>query len=387
MARYIVLVDDEDGILKALKRELAGWAREREVELRIFSSGEDALSFLVEEHLDVILVVSDQRMPGIKGHEFLAMCNQRYPEIILLLLTGYTDIQDITRAIRIGISSFILKPWEHDDLIYELTKAYNIYEARDRNRRYLQLIKNELSLAALLRGEVSREGDFHYNRCQAGGKQRVSREQTLRGVDVMQHVAIGNNELLIFAAHLESDGVRGSMIGGAILLRLFSTALACEPGTESDMAAMYTALTEILATVSREVPEIMIRYTLAILNQDDLTMKYTGNGYAPWIVVRDEGFGEIETDPGHPGHFKTSKVHPGDLIAIASPGFLDALQDPEEPRALRILARRISEIEQTEQTEQTESLETLAEELLAGTEYPDPPTDQTVMLLRINHGE
>lgn len=381
MPRYIVLVDDEEGILKALKRELGSFARERDVEVQTFTSGEDALRFLAREHLDVILVVSDQRMPGIKGHEFLATCGQRYPEIMLLMLTGYTDIQDITQAIRSGITSFILKPWEHEDLLYEVTKAYNLYEVREHNRRYLQLIKNELSLAALLREEVSRAGDYDYQWCRAGCRFRISQDQGLRGVDVAQHMPIGKDSVLLFSAHLDSDGVRGSMIGGSILLRLLTSVVVHGGCREFDLAGIYSDLSAILSAISREVPEIMIRYTLGVLNRGNLTLQYTGNGFPPWLVLRQEGFGEIEPDQTHPGRIKTVKVESGDLIAVASPGVLEAMREEGETRPVRLLAQRLRE------SIGTESLSERAEALITCGDTPDVPTELTVMLMQVADGE
>lgn len=377
MARYIVLVDDEQGIRKALTRELDDWARERELEIRTFPSGDEALLFLSESHLDVVLVLSDQRMPGIKGHEFLAACNQRYPEIILLMLTGYTDINDITRAIRSGITSFILKPWEHDDLIYEMTKAYNIFEARDKNRRYLQLIKNEISLAALLRAEVAWRGFHRYRRSSIGGANRISGEQTARGVDLIQHAAISEHEVLLLAAHVESDGVRGSMIGGALLQSIVSALLFREEGASVDIASLYEGLARILKKVEKELPEVIVRYTLGVLDERDPALHHTGNGYPPWVVLREEGFGEIEVDATHPGRVKNTRLQAGDLIGIASPGLLSAMQDPAEPRGPRVFARRLPA------SIGAGSLAERAERILAESDAAAGDTDRTVMLIQV----
>lgn len=383
MAQFIVLVDDEEGILKALRRELDTWARDRGLEIRTFSSGEDTLKFLARNHLDVVMVISDQRMPGIKGHELLAQCNQRYPAVQLLMLTGYTDIQDITRAIRSGITSFILKPWEHDDLLYEVTKAYNLFETRERNRRYLKLIRNELSLAALLRKEVSRPGDYEYNWCRVGSHYNVSPEQTARGVDLIQHVPIGEDRLLILAAHIDSDGVRGSMIGGAALVRVFSTAVARTPVDRSDLSVLHEELTAVLKSVEKEMPAVMIRYALGMLARTDATLQYTGNGYPPWVLLQGEDIVEIETEDCPGSGLKTQQVRTGDMMAIASPGALASIKtatgsaDANGVDRQRVLAHLLRE------TDPGFGPCERAKGVLDRGDLPDEPTDVSLMVLEV----
>lgn len=386
MGRYVVLVDDEEGILKVLQRELKSWARDREVELRAFTRGKDALEFLSENHLDVVMVLSDQRMPGIKGHELLATCSQRYPGIILLMLTGYTDIQDITKAIRTGITSFILKPWDHEDLLHEITKAYNLYETRVRNRRYLQLIKNELSLAALLRRTVSRDGDYDYGWCGVGHRQRVSAEQDAGGVDVMQHIPVGPDHLMLFTCRIDSDGVRGSMVGGAILLRVFSIMLERTECSDYDIDSLSVEIGAVVEAVEREMPTVMIRYTLAVLRRRELTVEYTGNGYAPWLVVRGGEYGEISVDGNGTGRIKTTRVGGSDAIVIASPGVLGKLVDPAEPNTLRTLARRVREVESRENlAEQVDYvLDHIQDHIQHHVQDQESNADLALMIVRMN---
>jgi phosphoserine phosphatase RsbU/P len=381
MGRFVVLVDDEEGILKVLQRELKSWAGDRELEIRSFTRGEDALKFLAENHLDVILVISDQRMPGVKGHELLATCSQRYPGILLLMLTGYADVQDITKAIRSGITSFILKPWDHDDLIYEITKAYNLYELRVRNRRYLQLIKNELSLAAILRETVARDGDYDYGWCGVGYRQRVSPEQNLSGVDVMQHIPVGPDHLMLFSCRIDSDGVRGSMVGGAILLRIFSIMLERTDCSDYDIASLSAEIGAIVGVIEREIPTVIVRYTLAVLRRRELTIEYTGNGYAPWLVVRGGEYGEITVEENGMGRVATSRVGNSDTIVIASPGVLEKMTDPAETNTVRTLARRVRE------AGDRESLAARVDyvlDLVQSHQDQDQPMDLALMIVRVN---
>ena len=128
--RTLLLVDDEDNILAALRRLLRaeGWL------VLSSTSAEQALEQMARHEVDVIL--SDQRMPGMTGVELLRRARQLYPETIRLVLSGYTELQSITDAINEGaIYKFLAKPWDDEQLRAHLREAFTIKEMADQNRR------------------------------------------------------------------------------------------------------------------------------------------------------------------------------------------------------------------------------------------------------------
>ncbi len=104
----ILIVDDElktAGILKSQIEQLA------EVKCTLCDSGSEALKIL-EEH-DYELVITDKNMPDMDGLMLAKSIKERYPDIILILISGYPDLDDLTNAINdCGISYYISKPWE-----------------------------------------------------------------------------------------------------------------------------------------------------------------------------------------------------------------------------------------------------------------------------------
>lgn len=107
----ILLVDDEPSILSALRRQL------RKPDLRILTAegGAAGLVFLESEAVD--LVISDMRMPGMDGVQFLEQVRQRWPKVVRILLTGYADIGSTIGAINRGeIHRYISKPWDDHDI-------------------------------------------------------------------------------------------------------------------------------------------------------------------------------------------------------------------------------------------------------------------------------
>jgi len=114
----LLIVDDEPSIIRSLNRTL----NEEGLDILTAENGFEALSLIETNHID--LIISDQRMPQMTGVEFLQVVNQKYPNIITMMLTAYADINVAIQAINeIGVYKFILKPWEDYNLKMTIDKA------------------------------------------------------------------------------------------------------------------------------------------------------------------------------------------------------------------------------------------------------------------------
>ncbi len=136
----VLFVDDEDNILRSLNRLL----RKEGYRLLTATSGADGLEILNEN--DVHLVVTDQRMPGMSGTEFLAKVKEDYPEVIRIVLSGYTEVDSITESINKGhIYKFMLKPWNDQNLKLEIKQALEQYDLMQVNKTLHEKVieKNE----------------------------------------------------------------------------------------------------------------------------------------------------------------------------------------------------------------------------------------------------
>lgn len=124
-ADTLLLVDDEQNVLNALRRLL----RREGYRILTAGSGTEALELLALQPVQVI--VSDQRMPGMSGVEFLSKVKELYPETVRMSLSGYSDISTVTDAINKGaIWKYITKPWDDDALLHEIRTAFRL--ARER---------------------------------------------------------------------------------------------------------------------------------------------------------------------------------------------------------------------------------------------------------------
>lgn len=128
--RTLLLVDDEINIVAALKRLL----RRDDYLILTAHSGPEGLEILKAHTVDVIL--SDQRMPGMTGVDFLSIAKKDYPETIRLVLSGYTELQSVTDAVNEGaIYKFLTKPWDDIKLRGHIREAFERKELVDVNQQ------------------------------------------------------------------------------------------------------------------------------------------------------------------------------------------------------------------------------------------------------------
>jgi HD-like signal output (HDOD) protein len=120
----ILFVDDEVNILTGLRRML--WQKRDSWEMAFAPGPAEALQLLSEKQADV--VVSDMRMPGMNGAELLSEVRKLYPETVRIILSGYSEGEDIVRAV--GPSHrFISKPCDSETLIDGISRSLKLREA------------------------------------------------------------------------------------------------------------------------------------------------------------------------------------------------------------------------------------------------------------------
>lgn len=126
----IICVDDEPTILESLKIELKK-ALENDYLIETASGGEDALELLaelLEDKYEVPVVISDYRMPDIKGDELLQKIHKLCPNTIKIMLTGEANLEAVGNAIKYAkLYRYIAKPWQYEDLALTVKEAIRSY--------------------------------------------------------------------------------------------------------------------------------------------------------------------------------------------------------------------------------------------------------------------
>ncbi|HEX8949800.1 MAG TPA: HD domain-containing phosphohydrolase [Dissulfurispiraceae bacterium] len=134
----VLFVDDEEGILRSLKRLFI----DEDLEILTAMSGKEGLNLLKDNGIAVI--VSDQKMPEMSGAEFLEKSRKISPDSVRIVLTGYADINAAMDAInKGGAYRYITKPWDDNDLLITVLNAVEMYRLTKENRYLTELTRKQ----------------------------------------------------------------------------------------------------------------------------------------------------------------------------------------------------------------------------------------------------
>lgn len=141
----MLVVDDEPDNLDLLYRTFR-----RDFEVLRAESGISALSMLSTEG-EVAVIISDQRMPEMKGTEFLSKTVPQFPDTVRIILTGFTDVEDLVEAINSGqVYKYITKPWDPNELRAVVQHAAETYELLKQRTEELQRSQAQTALLATI---------------------------------------------------------------------------------------------------------------------------------------------------------------------------------------------------------------------------------------------
>lgn len=136
-SRHLLLLDDEPNILRSLRRVF----RAQPWTVHIANTPDEAFELLARHPVGVVM--SDQRMPLMRGTDFLARVKQLYPETMRIVLSGYTELQSVTDAINEGaIYKFLTKPWNDQQLNEEIEQAFRQHEMVAEGRLLQQRLRD-----------------------------------------------------------------------------------------------------------------------------------------------------------------------------------------------------------------------------------------------------
>jgi serine phosphatase RsbU (regulator of sigma subunit) len=137
----ILYTDDEEINLRSFKRSLR-----KSFEVMTATSGREALEIL-RSTPEIGILVTDQRMPEMTGIELLEHTLEEFPDLIRLILTGYSDEEDIKKAVnKCGIFRYLTKPWDEEELENALRSAAEVYFLRKNNQLLMQHLKIQNSV-------------------------------------------------------------------------------------------------------------------------------------------------------------------------------------------------------------------------------------------------
>lgn len=154
----ILIVDDEEQVGKSLGRLL----KQTGAKYVYMDSGLAGLERIKTAASPFSLIISDQRMPGMEGAEFLEKAKELTPDTIRFLLTGFADIEAVTNAVNKGsIHRYIAKPWQNQELLETIQAGLEQYELTIENQRLFKLAKAQNTKLFTLNKELKKSAAVH----------------------------------------------------------------------------------------------------------------------------------------------------------------------------------------------------------------------------------
>ena len=132
--KTLLLVDDEMSILRSYARDLQA----ENYAVSTASDGEQAIEALQTNTFNI--VITDLVMPGVDGIHVLREAKSLYPEICVIVLTGYGDLSSAVEALRFGADDYLLKPLDTDELLVRLTQLFKKQERRQKLRPHRNIV-------------------------------------------------------------------------------------------------------------------------------------------------------------------------------------------------------------------------------------------------------
>jgi DNA-binding NtrC family response regulator len=125
--QHLLLVDDESAFREIIAERLS----EQGFHVEQAGTGEEAVARLNDFAFDIL--VTDLRLPGVDGRQVLDDAFARYPDIIAIVITGYGTVREAVEVTRRGAEGFISKPFQFEELLYELNVAVEKRRLRSEN--------------------------------------------------------------------------------------------------------------------------------------------------------------------------------------------------------------------------------------------------------------
>ncbi len=132
----VLIADDEQTIRTTLRDDL----EEKDHDVTTVENGDSALETIQEEDVDCL--ITDLRMPGIHGMDLLKKVNDEYPEVYVLVITGYGTVESAVEAMKNGAFDYLQKPFLNEEVVLLLERIEEFKDLRETSRKYDELLES-----------------------------------------------------------------------------------------------------------------------------------------------------------------------------------------------------------------------------------------------------
>jgi len=343
-ARALLIVDDEATIVESLRLLLAPWAESNQLEILCAGSATEAESVLARADAGVCILLSDVRMPGRSGTDLVMSVKAEHPEVICMLVTGMSEPQEMTKAIKAGVFSYILKPWDFDQLRRELDRALDLFRLRERDRTHRQRLEEELRWAAelqraLFAGRLPSVAAVQLSACY-----RPMPEFGCGG-DYCDAIAHADGSVTLLVGDVAGHGVRAALVA-SFLKALVGSVIndTARTGSPSALGPLLGSLNERICSSLPDSLGMLVSLAAVTIDPARREMAVASAGHPPPLFLSGGGARFLHSDSLPLGAGKESSFTPslhslkdGDLVVLYTDGLVEVRGSSIETGAARLI--------------------------------------------------
>ncbi len=364
----LLVVDDEPANLQKLKRTFVSDFIVREAK-----TGEEALRYLRAEPFAAI--ITDQRMPGISGVELLRESLALSPQAVRIILTGYTEVEDLMAAINEGqVHRYIVKPWDPFSLRRTVLQDLELQRLREENRA----MSEQLRIAAQVQSQLFPNRRPLIPNLDYAAQCRLARSV---GGDYYDFLELQPGRLWIAVGDISGKGVSAALLMANLQGLLRSHA----PLHTEALDRLFGTLNDRMCSTSDGSQYASLFY--ARFDGESRTLRYVNAGHPPPLLVRD---GVIERLPAtappvglfHESSFRVDELQlrAGDTLVV----YTDGITEAERPDTEMFGDSRLEElVRQRNDLSPAQLIEAILESVLIFAGGATQQDDQAVVVARV----
>lgn len=329
----LVLIDDEEQILKALKNEIQLIFSEDDLTISCHTDPGKALDEIRGDHNDIFLTMTDLRMPSQNGTAVLEEIADIDPDIQTILITGYSDLPDIQKAVAASIQGLIFKPWSQNELFTAITKAKKQWYALKEYEKIKREWDIQIRMASQFQQTLFPDARYElapaiinllYQPLEAYGN----------GGDFYELQREPDGSFCLLYGDASGHGIRAAYI--SIAVKTITTMMKREgPGQFKDPAALLDAINSALTAVIGTENSDFFALAALSYNPETKELQFCGAGQPPLFLLRNKRIsrlssaGNLVLGVTEENHFQSQRiaVAPGDRLVITSDGIFEAMSE------------------------------------------------------------
>lgn len=286
----ILIVDDEPQVLKSLKREIEIYPLDNPLNVVTRETSAGALDYLKVNPDSVFLIIADLRMPppNLLGSDLLLKVHQLYPEILLILLTAYSDLPEIQKAITADIQALIFKPWTSSLLLSEIVKALRLFNMRKENRELRERIQNQLEWAGEFQKNMLSFPEVETKHLSLDIKYEPVREYRCGG-DYYDFLRLNSDRFLVLVGDVTGNGIKPAFVTAMIKALAGSIANTNPQISASEFLIL---LNQRLCGLMDYVNDILVAFSVLLIEPKKGMLFLSNAGHLPLYHIRN---GECQT--------------------------------------------------------------------------------------------